>query len=145
MLTRDGLAKLAPNNDAGEQAGRWFERQTIRQHGGVPANRYPCIKAIPAVEEVKQQLLVIAAQEHGIDRPRPVDEPAHHTRRIWAAIDIVTQIDLHGASADKPSLILINLPLYLQQRIEPTMNVANNVYGEAVRRGWIPRWRTLRL
>src|SRR5262249_12099127 len=70
---------------------------------------------------------------------------AHHTRRIWAAIDIVTQIDLHGASADKPSLILIDPPLHLQQQIEPPVNVTNNIYGEAVRPGWIARWRALRL
>src|SRR5262249_54107086 len=52
MLTRDGSGKLAPSDDPGEQAGRWSERQTIRQHGGVPANRQPFIKAILAIEEV---------------------------------------------------------------------------------------------
>src|SRR5262245_2776064 len=145
MFMRDHLAKLAPNDDPGGQAGRRPQCQTIGQHGGIPANRYPLIKAILAVEEVQQQLLVIAAQEHGMNRPGPVDQPAHHARRIWAAIDIVAQIDLHGASAVKPSLVLVDTPLHVQQQIEPPVNVANNIYGEAVRRWWIPHWRGLQL
>ena len=88
---------------------------------------------------------MIAAQELGMNPPGPIDEPAHHARRIGAAIDIVAQIDLHSAPADKTRLVLVDAPLHVQQQIEPPVNVAYNIYGEAVRRGGIPHWRALRI
>ena len=127
MVARQPADERGPHRFLRHVARQQTGFHLIGEQGGDASDRPPVLQTAFAIDEVQEELLVVAPQEDRLGVARALNQVGDDAGTAGASINVVPQIDLGDPGGGWRLLVFVDLAMGFLQKIEAPMDVADRI------------------